>query len=185
MDQTYFTDQEYRLVLQALHRERMVCEKVDEESKCKESEHVLSSLMDSIEGKIRHIQYCYHDTDLMADGNSSKAQKEVIVAIDQNGLDAEAYVHVLNAEKGTDIEVAARLAAEAFCRTPEGRETYKENNNCFNWGDFSYIPKEVCRKYGFSPCYFTPAITVDFNEQLVSGTDSEGCGTESSEGGSL
>ena len=31
MVETYFTDEEYRLVLRALSREREVCEKVDED----------------------------------------------------------------------------------------------------------------------------------------------------------
>lgn len=51
--QPYFTDREYRLVLAALGRERKVCEQVD-----KNCEGLLK-LMDSIERKIKWIQY--HD----------------------------------------------------------------------------------------------------------------------------
>lgn len=52
---TYFTDEEYRLVLSALGREREVCKKVDAEFS--EKHHRLSDLMDSIERKIKDIQY--------------------------------------------------------------------------------------------------------------------------------
>lgn len=51
----YFTDQEYRLVLAALGREREVCEIVNKD--CSE-EHELLKLMNSIEKKIKHIQHC-------------------------------------------------------------------------------------------------------------------------------
>lgn len=50
----YFTDQEYRLVLAALRREKDVCEIVDKD--CGE-EHKLLKMMNSIERKIKHIQY--------------------------------------------------------------------------------------------------------------------------------
>lgn len=55
-DGTYFTDQEYRLLLRALSREREVCEKVDKD--CGE-DHKLLRLMNSIEKKIKHINYHY------------------------------------------------------------------------------------------------------------------------------
>ena len=54
MRETYFTDEEYRLVLRALSRERDVCKKVDED--CGE-DHKLIRLMNVIDKKIKHIQY--------------------------------------------------------------------------------------------------------------------------------
>ena len=53
-ESAYFTDQEYRLVLAAIRRERDVCEIVDKD--CGE-EHKLLKMMNSIERKIKHIQY--------------------------------------------------------------------------------------------------------------------------------
>lgn len=50
---TYFTDQEYRILLSALSRERKVCAKIDE----KDGNFVLTNLCDSIEEKIQNIQY--------------------------------------------------------------------------------------------------------------------------------
>ena len=49
-----FTDEEYRILLSALSRERKVCEKVDAEGN---GEVNLGRLMDSIEKKISRIQY--------------------------------------------------------------------------------------------------------------------------------
>lgn len=49
-----FTDEEYRILLKALSREREVCEKVD--SDCGD-EHKLIRIMDSIERKVKKIQY--------------------------------------------------------------------------------------------------------------------------------
>ncbi len=50
----FFTDSEYRILIKALSREREVCEKVD--SDCGE-DHKLIRVMNSIEKKIKDIQY--------------------------------------------------------------------------------------------------------------------------------
>lgn len=51
---SFFTDEEYRILLKALSREREVCEKVDMD--CGE-DHKLIRIMNSIEKKIKDIQY--------------------------------------------------------------------------------------------------------------------------------
>ena len=50
----YFTDDEYRILLSALSRERQVCEKVDNEC---EGDKNLTMIMDNIEKKINMVQY--------------------------------------------------------------------------------------------------------------------------------
>lgn len=50
----YFTDDEYRILLSALSRERKVCEKIDDEC---EGNKNLTMIMDSIERKIKVVQY--------------------------------------------------------------------------------------------------------------------------------
>lgn len=50
----YFTDDEYRILLSALFRERQICKKVDAECKGKKN---LTMIMDNIERKIKAIQY--------------------------------------------------------------------------------------------------------------------------------
>lgn len=50
----YFTDPEYRIVLKALNREREICERVDRD--CGD-DHKLILIMNSIEKKIKDIQY--------------------------------------------------------------------------------------------------------------------------------
>lgn len=51
---SFFTDEEYRILLKALSREREVCEKVDRD--CGD-DHKLIRIMNSIEKKIKDIQY--------------------------------------------------------------------------------------------------------------------------------
>lgn len=53
-EKNFFTDSEYRILLKALSREREVCEKVDRD--CGE-DHKLIHMMNSIEKKIKDIQY--------------------------------------------------------------------------------------------------------------------------------
>lgn len=52
-DETYFTDTEYRILLSALRREREVCEMVDKDC----GDHKLIRIMNSIDRKIKRIQY--------------------------------------------------------------------------------------------------------------------------------
>lgn len=52
-DETHFTDTEYRILLKALGRERKVCEMVDRDC----GDHKLIHIMNSIETKIKRIQY--------------------------------------------------------------------------------------------------------------------------------
>lgn len=94
-----------------------------------------------------------------------------VIAVDQNGLEMEAYAYIFEADEQTDIETLARQAAIEYCRTPEGAKVYQENGRCFDWGDFNFIPDNICKKYGFRQRYFTPSITVDFNERLVTDED--------------
>ena len=54
MQEKYFTDSEYRILLRALSREKEVCEQVDKD--CGE-EHKLIRIMNSIEKKIKNVQY--------------------------------------------------------------------------------------------------------------------------------
>lgn len=53
MNQSFFTDEEYRILLSALGRERKVCEQLAS----KDNDKVLPYIMDSIESKIKRIQY--------------------------------------------------------------------------------------------------------------------------------
>lgn len=49
--QSFFSDEEYRIVLAALGRERKICKKLDGNG------HSLCDIMDNIEKKIKRIQY--------------------------------------------------------------------------------------------------------------------------------
>lgn len=50
---TYFTDEEYRILLSALRRERTVCEETDKIF----DDHKLATVVDSIEKKIKNMNY--------------------------------------------------------------------------------------------------------------------------------
>ena len=54
MSEKYFTDSEYRILLRALSREKEVCEQVDKDCG---GEHKLIRIMNSIERKIKSVQY--------------------------------------------------------------------------------------------------------------------------------
>lgn len=75
MVQTYFTDQEYRLVLRALQREQEVCEKFDKESNRSDAGQNLITLMNSIERKIEHVQYHYHGIHIKTE-NAETGERE-------------------------------------------------------------------------------------------------------------
>lgn len=69
-----------------------------------------------------------------------------------------------------DVLEAIKKASTDYCTTPEGRRTYENNCNCFNYGDFDvYVPNDICEKYGISKIgarynYIEPLC---FDEQLV------------------
>lgn len=54
LNNAYFSDSEYRILLAALGRERKVCEKIDKECG---SNSKLVEIINSIERKIKNIQY--------------------------------------------------------------------------------------------------------------------------------
>lgn len=53
-EKQFFTDEEYRILLKALSREREICERVDRD--CGD-DHKLIRIMNSIEKKVKEIQY--------------------------------------------------------------------------------------------------------------------------------
>ena len=72
---------------------------------------------------------------------------------------------------GIDFEKAVIEAAKEYCCTPIGKCLYEHNDNHFNWGDFSCIPNEICRKHGFTKMTIGVAATFPFDQQLVSNDD--------------
>lgn len=99
-------------------------------------------------------------------------ERVVVSAIDQDGLNVNAYSFDFLTKKGVDIKKAVRDAARDYCKTEEGLRVYIGNCHCFNWGDFDiYVDNDFCKPYGFVKVSSTCQIDVNFNEELVSETD--------------
>lgn len=101
---------------------------------------------------------------------------ENIIAIEYDGRNVQAIMielSIFSDDPDFDIRKAIKDACIEYTQTPEGRKTYKGNNNNFNWGDFvACVPNEICKKHGFERIADTLSQTeVDFNEQLVTEAD--------------
>ena len=95
-------------------------------------------------------------------------ETKIIVATESIGLETTNLVIVLEVEQGVDIEKAIMEACKEYCQTKEGQQTYENNCNSFNWGDFdTYVPNEICEKYGIKKIQTNVAQEFDFNQQLI------------------
>ena len=93
-----------------------------------------------------------------------------VVALERDGLDVRVLslqFDVPNAE--FDLKDAVCKASTDYCKTPDGKRTYKYNCSYFNWADFAMsVPQEFCEKYGFKRIdTIVSDIEVDWDEQLV------------------
>ena len=94
---------------------------------------------------------------------------KIIVATEADGLDVTNLVMVLDVDsENIDIEQSVLNACKEYCMTDEGKRTFEGNCNCFNWGDFdTYVPNEICEKYGFRKVESNVAEEFNFDQQLV------------------
>ena len=94
---------------------------------------------------------------------------KIIVATEAYGLDVTNLVMVLDVNsEDINIEQAVLDACKEYCLTNEGKRTFEGNCNCFNWGDFdTYVPNEICEKYGFRKVESNVAEEFNFDQQLV------------------
>jgi len=98
----------------------------------------------------------------------------IITATEKDGLNTRSLnIQLYIIKPGLNIHDAIVAACTEYCKTEEGRKTYKENNCNFNWGDFAtYVPNDICRKYGFIKVDTDiQEEEVNFDEQLVDETD--------------
>lgn len=96
----------------------------------------------------------------------------IYVATEADGLDTRNMVMVMKAADGVDIKEAATAACTEYCKTEEGKATYEGNCCCFNWGDLdTYVPNDICRKYGFEKVDSNVVEEFAFDEQLVNEFD--------------
>lgn len=96
--------------------------------------------------------------------------KYTITATEHDGLNTQTLVITLDVFKeDIDVMKACRAAANEFIQTKDGREVYRYNSECFNWGDFNEcVPNDICEKYGFRKIDYDVANTdVIWDEQLI------------------
>ena len=71
-----------------------------------------------------------------------------------------------------DVLQRIRDAAKEYCNTKNGRDTFKQNCNCFNYGDFfTFVPEKILRDHGIYRAVTTETIDVCFDKQLVLESD--------------
>ena len=93
-----------------------------------------------------------------------------IVAIERDGFDINTLTMQFEVPSNNfDLISAVKHAAEDYCKTEEGRQTYDDNCYNFNWADFAmYVPSSFCEKYGFKMLDdVVNDVVVDWDEQLV------------------
>lgn len=95
-----------------------------------------------------------------------------IMMRDQDGLNIKIYFVSLTHLATIDIIEAVKAACLEYCKTEEGKDTYRHNCDNFNWGDFLLcVPDEICAKHGFTKEEHSDVVEVDYNEQLVDSSD--------------
>lgn len=94
---------------------------------------------------------------------------KIITATEIDGLNTRTFVIGLDVfDENINIEQAIKNACTEYCLTEEGKRTYEDNGNCFNWGDFdTYVPNEICERHGFKKTWLNIAPEFNFDQQLV------------------
>lgn len=110
-------------------------------------------------------------------GNGNKERTVVLVMKDQDGLDITNHTLILKTSLPDDeLLDAVRAAAKDYLNTDEGRETYLQNCDNFNYGDFiTCMSNKFCEPHGFTMNEGQlDTIEVDFNEQLAEPDENPG-----------
>lgn len=98
----------------------------------------------------------------------------IITAIERDGLDLRVLTMNFDIlQENLDLRSAIRMAVAEYLQTDEGKQTYRDNCEQFNWADFyTCVPNAICKKYGFlkKPEAISDEV-VDWNESLAD-TDS-------------
>lgn len=103
---------------------------------------------------------------------SNNKERLVTLALkDQDSLNTTVYTMDFKTRLSDDeILPAIKAAAQDYLNTPEGRKTWKNNGQCFNYRDFNqYVGNQFCIPQGFICVkHAIEAIKDDFNTQLAS-----------------
>ena len=99
---------------------------------------------------------------------------KIFVATETDGFDVTNLVMVMEVnpmlvKDKSDFKRAVMAACKEYCLTEEGKKVYERNLNNFNWGEFdTYVPNDICEKYGIRKVQSNVSGEFIFDQQLVS-----------------
>lgn len=77
-------------------------------------------------------------------------------------------VMLFETNASVDVKEAVKQAAEAYCKTEKGEETFTTNCNSFAWEDIIEIPDEIFAKFGLKRIFVDNVLpTENLDEQIV------------------
>lgn len=99
-------------------------------------------------------------------------RKEIITAIDRDGIEVRIHSLVFNIYKEKiNLIDTIKGAVASYINSGYGFREYENNCYNFNWGDLLLIPNSFLRQFGIERESETESTEVDFNEQLFSAND--------------
>ena len=99
-------------------------------------------------------------------------RKEIITAIDRDGIEVRIHSLVFNIYKEKiDLIDTIKGAVASYINSGYGFREYENNCYNFNWGDLLLIPNSFLRQFGIERESETESTEVDFNDQLFSVND--------------
>lgn len=99
--------------------------------------------------------------------------KKIYIASAADGLNVRELVMLIEIDpmrirNKEEFEQAVISASTEYCLSNERKIVFKNNCNCFNWGDFdAHVPNSICKKYGIRKCSSSVAAVYCFDQQLV------------------
>lgn len=100
-------------------------------------------------------------------------ETKIFAATETDGLNVTHLVMLMEVDPTiikdkSDFEKAVISASTEYCLTQEGKKTFEDNCNCFNWGDFdTHVPNDICEKYGIRKVSSSVTGEFIFDQQLV------------------
>lgn len=101
---------------------------------------------------------------------------QTITAIERDGLNIRTLTiicKVLKPKPDFNLQEAIKQAIRQYLHTPDGKNIYIYNGECFNWADFATnVPNEINKLYGFEKIESVlNDIVVDWDEHLADDAD--------------
>lgn len=95
-------------------------------------------------------------------------RKEIITAIDRDGIEVRIHSLVFNIYKEKiNLIDTIKGAVASYINSGYGFREYENNCYNFNWGDLLLIPNSFLRQFGIERESETESTEVDFNKTIV------------------